>query len=134
MGGQACPWRGEALDGGKGSLREREPAGEVGRRRVLRGKPVAEPAEALGRMEELPVEVDRRGVGGPRRVPLFGGALVNKLGLGNAEGNSPLPRPGLDCEKCRLEQANVGAIRVGRDSQGEVVHVGKNKPPIQGNM
>ena len=30
VGGQACPRRGEALDGGKGSLRESEPAGEVG--------------------------------------------------------------------------------------------------------
>ena len=70
---------------------------------MLCGEPVAEPPEALGGVEELAIQVYRRGAGGPQGVSLFRGAPMYELSFGNAEGDPPFAGLVLDGKKGRLE-------------------------------
>ena len=60
---------------------------------------MVEPLEALRRVEELTIQVDRRRAWGPCRVPLLGGVPVYKFSLGNTEGDLPFPGFALNSKK-----------------------------------
>ena len=72
-----------------GCLGKCESAGKVGGRGKVGDKPVTEPPELSGGVEELAIKGHRRRPAGGGGVPLHGGLPVYELRFGNREVNTP---------------------------------------------
>ena len=83
VGGDPRAIGGEASNRCKGSLGKSKTGGEVGRGGQVGDKPVPQPSELRGGVEELAVKSHRRRPVGRGRVPLYRGTPVYKLRLGN---------------------------------------------------
>jgi len=89
VGGDPQSIGGEAPNRSEGCLGKGESAGKVGGRGEVGDKPVTEPSELRGGVEELAIKGYRRRPAGGWRVPLPGGSPVYELRFGNREVNMP---------------------------------------------
>jgi len=125
---------GEAPNCRKSSLGKGKTARKVGRGGEVGHKPVPKPSELRGGIERLTIKGHwgrSAGIGG---VPLHGGTLVDELCLGIREVN--MSRMG-NCSQTAehtLWGPGVRAVRVGRSSDGEIVHEGENQAMGNGDM
>jgi len=89
VGGNPRTIGGEPSNSSKGRLGKGEPAREVGRGGEVGDKPVTEPSELRGGVEELAIKGHQSRPAGGGGVPLRGGLPVYELRLKNREVNTP---------------------------------------------
>lgn len=92
--------------------------------RERRSEPQAKPSELNLRVENTPVRIDRglRGwVSVPVRTP------VDQFSFRDRETHTQAGAFGLKYSALPLQQLDVLAVRLRRDRQGEVVHIGEGE-------